>query len=226
MEVGWLKDRLYPSRAAGTLVGDHHQLTERQRRAVMRCACGVRAAQLRRDRQQTLSALRGATLFVDGFNVLVTVEAAQARAALLLGQDGCLRDMASQNGRLGPTELTAQALLHIGACLAPYEPEEVRWFFDAPVPFSGRVRTQVDAVAKDQGWPWRAETVPNPDPVLKDVPGLVASADGAIIEVSRWVNLARHVVETRFPESWIVDLSPALPWPSAGPRTEWPPDRL
>lgn len=215
-DANWLLGRGYSGKAVGTLTGDRHQLTERQRRAVMRCAASEAAVARRRARERPLAAAAGQDLAVDGFNVLLTVEAALAGGVLLLGRDGCLRDMASMHGRFLETDETEAALVALGQTLAAAPPRTVRWLFDAPVSHSGRLATQVEAVGRAHGWPWRAETVPNPDPVLKREP-LVATADGAILEVAEaWVNLARRAVEGRGQERWLVNLDGALEAPTEG----------
>lgn len=206
-EVGWLLDRGYSSRAAGTIVGDHHQLTARQRRAVMRCACGVLAARRRAARRRPGGDLDGRALWIDGFNVLLTVEAALGGQTLLLGQDGYLRDMASSHGGFVGAEQTPRALELVGEHLAAAPPAEVRWLFDGPVPHSGRLAALVQAVGEARGWPWTAETVPNPDPVLKASDGAwVATADGAILDLVTGVGLAEEVVRCFVPEARILAL--------------------
>lgn len=202
-EVGWLRDRGYASKAAGTLVGDHHQLTLRQRRAVMRCACGPIAAENRAKSQRPPSEIRGQRLHIDGFNVLLTIDTAIAAGLLLLGQDGCIRDMASLNGRFPKSELTTQVLLAISEALEPLEPSLVIWYFDRPVPFSGQIAAEVGQVDPS----WQVQLVDDPDPILKDVDGLVATADGAILEASQWVNLARYIAEPLAHDGQIIDLS-------------------
>ncbi len=48
----------------------------------------------------------------------------------------------------------------------------------------------------------------SPDRVLAADRGIVATADGGILDRGpRWLNLARQVVERCVPEAWIVDLS-------------------
>ncbi len=202
-EVGWLRDRGYASKASGTLVGDHHQLTLRQRRAVMRCACGSIAAENRAKNQRPLTEIRDQRLHIDGFNLLLTIDTALAGGMLLLGQDGCMRDMASLNGRFPRSELTSQVLLCISEALEPFEPSLVHWYFDRPVPFSGQIAAEVGQVDPS----WQVRLVDDPDPILKAVDGLVVSADGAIIEVAQWVNLARHIAEPLQQEGQIIDLS-------------------
>lgn len=209
-EVGWLLDRGYSNKAVGTLVGDHHQLTARQRRAVMRCACGAEAAAHRAARELEAASLSGQVVHVDGFNLLLTIEAAIGGAVLLLGQDGCMRDMASTNGRFVGAAETPRALAEIGAWLAAAGPKEVRWLFDRPVPHSGRIAAEVERVGRESGWPWRAETVLNPDPVLKRLDDPVITADGAIMDEVRWVNTAAELVARRFPKAWVVRLDEAL----------------
>lgn len=210
-EVGWLLDRGYPSQAAGTIVGDHHQLTSRQRRAIMRCACGAVAAERRARRRVAPEAMAGQVVLIDGFNLLLTVEAALGGQVLLLGQDGCLRDMASGHGRLVGADETPDALELVGARLQSAAPAEVRWLFDAPVPHSGRLARTVEDFGVARGWPWRAQTVQNPDPVLKAAEELVVTADGPILDLSRGVNLARCVVEGAVPEARTLPLDGWLP---------------
>src|SRR5690606_16499227 len=95
-ELSWLLGRGYAEVASLALVGDRHALDRRQRLAVRRAACpdAVRVAR----RARRVHALAGRDLWVDGFNVLITVEAALSGGILLRCRDGCLRNMASLHG--------------------------------------------------------------------------------------------------------------------------------
>src|SRR5205085_795026 len=75
-DLSWLRGRGYGDAAAIKLVGDRHQLRERARVAIGRVAASDADAGARRARRIDLGALRGRDLHVDGFNVLVTGEAA------------------------------------------------------------------------------------------------------------------------------------------------------
>jgi len=72
-DLSWLLGRGYAEVSARKLVGDRHALTERQRMAVMRCACSDEALAGRLSRRLDPEALRGRRLGIDGFNVLTTV---------------------------------------------------------------------------------------------------------------------------------------------------------
>src|SRR5262245_28733674 len=94
-ELHWLLDRGYPPASALRFCGDHHQLDTRQRLLLQRAACTTAQAQARRLHRLATDRLRGRRVQLDGFNVLITVEAALAGALLLRAADGCLRDLAS-----------------------------------------------------------------------------------------------------------------------------------
>ena len=68
-------------------------------------------------RQAAPQSLGGASVQIDGYNVLTTIEAALAGGVLLLGRDGALRDMASMHGSYRKVEETSPALRLIGQTL-------------------------------------------------------------------------------------------------------------
>ena len=88
----------YAEKSALKLVGDRFSLTERQRIAVMRCACSDEQLASRINRRIELEDLKGKSIAVDGYNVLITVEAAMSGGVILKGRDGCFRDLASVHG--------------------------------------------------------------------------------------------------------------------------------
>jgi hypothetical protein len=58
---------------------------------------------------------------------------------------------------------------------------------------------------------WNIELVDSPDSVLAAHPGLVASSDSVVLDrCSQWLNLAAHIVDTRIPSAWKIDLRPVV----------------
>jgi hypothetical protein len=206
-DLSWLWTHGYAQAAALKLVGDRFQLTERQRLAVLRSACADESLRTRRRSQVSPRDVRGRTLEIDGFNLLTTVEAALAGGVILVGRDGCFRDLASMHGNYRKVEETRPALeligrelrgLHAGACL---------WLFDKPVSNSGRIGKLTEELAAEHGWDWRFELSTDPDRSLRETENVVVSADSQVIEgCARWFNLAARVVETSVPDAWVVDL--------------------
>ncbi len=210
-DLCWLLDRGYSGRAALSLVGDRFALTDRQRIAVRRCSCSAARAEARRECEVSAADLRGgATVWIDGFNVLTTVEAALAGGVLLIGRDGALRDMASMHGSYRRVEETPRALEAIAETLAAVGAKDCRWWLDAPVSNSGRLAATLREFASERGLAWSIDVVPDPDARLCDAPPdvVVASADSGLMDAApRHWQLARETVERCGGESWIVDLS-------------------
>ncbi|NLS97684.1 MAG: DUF434 domain-containing protein [Planctomycetaceae bacterium] len=208
-DLAWLLDRGYAPTSSFKLVGDRYQLAARQRTAVARCVCSAEQAANRQARRVELQTVKGRTLWLDGYNVLTTVEAALAGAVLLAASDGTLRDMASMHGSYRKVAETRPALGHIGEVIEQLAPSQVRWLLDRPVSNSGRLKQIIEEVAAEHGWPWTAELVADPDPLLAGATEIVATADSAILDrCGRWLNLVRLVIEGRVPDAHILDLQP------------------
>jgi hypothetical protein len=209
-DLSWLLGRGYSDAAAVALVGDRYQLRERQRRAALRAACAEDAARERRHRRLALPALRGRAVAVDGFNCLITVEAALSGGVLLRGRDGALRDLASVHGSYRTVSETREAIEAIGQELARAAPSAVCWYLDRPVSNSGRLRQLLDAVAAERAWPWQVALVDDPDRLLAADPDrVVATSDAWILDrCAAWVGLSEAAIARCAPAAWLVDLAP------------------
>jgi hypothetical protein len=186
-------------------VGDRWSLVARQRTAVDRCACSDAHRRRRQDRQVATAALRGQPLWLDGYNLLTTIEAALGGGVILAARDGCYRDMASMHGSYRRVSETSPALELIGRTLATLEISRCRWLLDRPVSNSGRLKQLIELTAQSHGWCWEVELVPNPDPLLAACDEVVASADSAILDGCRaWLNLAREIVVRHVPSARVV----------------------
>lgn len=206
-DLSWLMERGYSSNAALKLTGDRCALDERQRTAVLRAACGDTAHNRRAASRLPLAAMTGQDVQIDGFNLLISVEAALGGGLILHCRDECLRDLASVHGTYKAVQETVPALTLIGEFLGQYKPRSVQWLLDSPVSNSGRLAQTLRDVGAERAWNWQAETVLDPDAVLKISPQLIISSDSLILDsAARWVNLAAALLPARVPQAWIVDL--------------------
>lgn len=207
-DLSWLLTRGYAPASALKLVGDRHALDARQRVAVARCACSDEAAERRRRCQTAPAVLAGAELWLDGYNVLTTLEAGLSGGVILSGRDGCYRDMASMHGSYRKVAETRPAIQLLGELLAEWQIAAAHWLLDQPVSNSGRLKTVLRETSLQQRWNWQVELVSNPDAVLARVDQTVATSDSQILDQARrWLNLARLALDTRVQSAWIVDLS-------------------
>ncbi|UCG15284.1 MAG: DUF434 domain-containing protein [Phycisphaerales bacterium] len=206
-DLSWLLGRGYAWKSGLKLVGDRHGLTQRQRTAVWRSACGGDALADRRDRARSPESLRGRPLAVDGYNLLITVESALGGGVILAGCDGCYRDLASLHGTYRRVDETLPAIMLIGEYLASLGVERAEWFLDSPVSNSGRLRGLLLEVAADRGWTWEAQLKQNPDRHLAACPHPVASTDSWVLDhCGQWVNLARGLIEACVPHARVIPL--------------------
>jgi hypothetical protein len=206
-DLSWLLGRGYASVSALKIVGDRYQLDQRQRIAVGRCSCSDEARGRRQRSRVEPEQLAGQVLWLDGYNILTSIEAALAGGVILLARDGCFRDLASVHGTWRKVRETVPAIELVGRSLARLGVAEVVWYLDRPVSNSGRLKSLLRTAAEEQGWPWTVELVPNPDKILAVAEHTVVSADSGILDqCRRWVNLARAVIEGSVPAARIVPL--------------------
>ena len=209
-DLAWLLGRGYVLPSALKLVGDRHRLRERQRMAVFRSACTDAQRAARLAKRVAPEALAGRTIHVDGYNVLITLEAALANGVLLLGRDGCLRDMASFHGHFKRVAETEPAVRLLGEALAQWGVGTCVIYLDQPVSNSGRLAAALREIAQAHRWSWQVEIVPSPDAVIRESAEIVATADSALLDAcGQWVNLARVIVESRVPGARWIDMADA-----------------
>ena len=137
----------YAEKSALKLVCDKFSLTQRQRLAVMRSACSDRQLASRSENRIEAKNLAGQSVAVDGYNVLITVEAAMSGGVIFAGRDGCFRDLASIHGTYRKVTETIPAVRMIGEFLQEIGAGKALWLLDSPVSNSGRLKTLIGQLA-------------------------------------------------------------------------------
>jgi len=203
----------YAEKSALKLVGDKFSLTQRQRLAVMRSACSDRQLALRNEHRVEAKNLAGQPVAVDGYNVLITVEAAMSGGVIFAGRDGCFRDLASIHGTYRKVTETIPALRMIAEFLQEFGAGKVLLLLDSPVSNSGRLKTLIGELADQNNWNWQVELLLSPDAELKKTDLVVASSDSVILDGCRhWVNLATVIIKQRLSSAWVIDLATQNRW--------------
>ncbi len=199
----------YANKSALKLVGDHFSLTQRQRLAVMRSSCSDPQRQSRRARCVPLEALSGQPVAIDGYNLLITIEAALSGGLIFRGCDGCFRDLASIHGTYRKVEETIPAVKLIGEFLTEIRIASALWLLDSPVSNSGRLKTLLGQLARENGWPWEIRLTISPDAELSKMDTIVVSTDSIILDACpRWTNLAAAIITRKLPLATIIELGP------------------
>jgi hypothetical protein len=210
-DLCWLLDHGYALHSSTELVGNRYNLTARQRMGVGRCTCSLEAARHRRQLQLEPPQVRGGELWLDGYNVLTVLESALAGGVVLLGRDGSCRDIAGIHRRYRKVNETLPVLRLIGETAAAWGVTCCRWWLDKPVSNSGRLKTLIHERAAEAGWNMTVDLVFNPDRVLWESGHVIATSDGVVLDrCQRWVNLARHIISERLPQTRLVELAGAV----------------
>ena len=201
----------YAQKSALKLVGDKFSLTERQRLAVMRSACSDRQLESRNQRCVAIQDLPGRDIAVDGYNVLITIEAAMSGGVIFKGRDGCYRDLASIHGTYRKVTETIPAVQLIGEFLKEIGVTNALWLLDSPVSNSGRLKTLIRELAEKNCWDWEIRLSISPDAELKKTNLVVASSDSVVLdECKSWVNLAAEIITQRLPSATVIHVTPTL----------------
>jgi len=207
-ELSWLLSHGYQRKSSLKLVGDRQCLTERQRLAISRAACSDESLKRRKAHCVSVERIANERVIVDGFNLLITVEAGLSGGPLLLCRDECMRDLSSVHGSYRSVHETDRAICLVGELLQNLGASSVLWLLDRPISNSGRLAKKIADIAAQHDWPWNVKIVFNPDAeILSSLGGVAITSDSAVLNrVRSWVNLKSHLLEQCLPEAWLVDL--------------------
>ncbi|VVB62947.1 Uncharacterised protein [uncultured archaeon] len=177
-------DRGYPKESAIRFVSDHHRLLEEQRFMLTRVVFASDTAEKRRDRILPLEALHGRALFIDGYNVLISVESLLGGKPVYLCDDGFLRDIQGIFRSYRPSDLTAPALDAIFDLLARACPAVTEVLLDQQISMSGRLAVMTRMAMAEHDVPGMVRTAQDVDRQLKKMKGVIATGDGAILDAA------------------------------------------
>ena len=144
----YLLNQGYPIKGASVFVGNHYQMSERQRLALMRAVSSRESIENRKNKE--LRELpQGGVVHIDGFNTIITLEVALSGSLLLKCMDGAVRDLAALRGTYRLIDETTQAILRIGRILEKGGIGKAVFYLDSPVSNSGRLKEQIGTLLGD-----------------------------------------------------------------------------
>ena len=170
----------------------HYLLDQSQRNYLARKVSSDHTARRRRSRLLVFEDLKGETILVDGYNLLITLESLLYHSDTVLeSDDGVLRDIQAVFGKYRPHEDTLIVLDTLMDFLKQAEIKEVHFFYDRPVSRSGELAQLTRAVLRKHHLPGEANTTSNVDRELANSGDeVVATSDGPLMDrVKRVVDL-------------------------------------
>lgn len=206
-EIFWLLNRGYNINSIMNFVGGHYQFSIRQRQALKRSTGCEKATQKRLSKMIPCENIKDDNIYIDGFNLIITIEVALSNGVLIIGNDAAVRDIAGIQGSYRLIDKTDKALEIIGKALDHFKAKNVKFFLDSPVSNSGRLKERILLHSISWHCNTSVELVPNADKLLCDMGRIITSDSIILDECKSWFNLARKIVEDYIPEARVVDLT-------------------
>jgi len=204
-EIHWLMDRGYPINNAVTFVGNHYLLSSRQRLALTRATSSTASIAERKSKEAF--ACDSQVIYIDGFNLIITLEVALSGSALIKCMDGTIRDLAGVRGTYRLIDKTDMAIALIGDKLKSLNIAGAVFYIDAPVSNTGRLKARIFELLNGHGYELAVELVNNVDAMLKIKPYVVSSDAIILNECVSWLNIGASIITESIDAAKYIDLS-------------------
>ncbi|MCC7572503.1 MAG: DUF434 domain-containing protein [Candidatus Methanofastidiosum sp.] len=192
-----LLNRNYPKTYALRFVGDHYGLKNEERYALSRIVFSKSYIKKTKEKKRSLKDIKGKSLFIDGYNVIITTESVLMGKAFV-SMDGLLRDTRNVSKKHKITKETLESIDLILGLLKKYPPENTQVYLDKMMSKSGKISETIRDGLEERNLRGDSETVSSVDHILKNSRGIVATNDSAIIlEINEFIDLPSKVKISR-----------------------------
>ena len=187
--VCYLINEGYDLQMASTFVGNHFSLSERHRLAVVRSIATAQQLQLRKDKE--ISIVDGGEVWIDGFNVIITLEVILSNSTLFEGMDGTIRDLASLRGTYRIIDETSAAIKMLFDTLGAMNVAKVNILLDEPVSNSGRLKVLIAEIAENYNFALDIQLLKAVDSALWSKSNVITSDSIILDHCISWHNLMK-----------------------------------
>jgi len=193
--VRYLINEGYDLKQASTFVGNHFQLSERQRLFVVRSVATDDQIICRRRKQISLSDLSGKDVMIDGFNTIITLEVMLCEGILFECMDGTIRDLAALRGTYRIIPETEDAIRSMFEILQTADIRKSIILLDEPVSNSGRLKSLIADVGENYSFDLDIRILGDVDRSLYEKENVITSDSVILDHCESWVNLASECMK-------------------------------
>ncbi len=209
-ELYYLLNRGYDMKSAGTFIGNHYQLSERQRQALSRIVAPENKLAFR-EQKEIKANEKLEQVYIDGFNTIINLEVALSGSLLLQGMDGAIRDLAGLRGTYKIMDRTAEAIDLMFRCLDELGARETIIYLDRPVSNSGRLGSLLYEVAVGYKRIFaEVKIIQDVDQVLQKKEHVISSDSAVLDHCGSWYNLNRQIIMQYMPSAWLYDITDSI----------------
>jgi hypothetical protein len=196
-DIRLLLDLGYPQKSAVGFVCDHHRLDLKARYILSRTVLAREVAERRRDKFLPCEKIEGASIVIDGYNIIIGMQSILEKKAYLC-DDGVIRDIKGAFRSFKESPNTENAVGFILEFLKERKPYHVVFLLDSQISKSGMLAKRLREMVGEAGLNGDARTSKHVDHDLKHCSEIVASSDGVIIDDSERVINFLTCLLTRF----------------------------
>lgn len=204
-DLFYLMNHGYPIKSASEFVGNHYLLSERQRLALTRSVSSKESI-LARKAKELPTLPEGATVHIDGFNTIISLEIAFSGSTLLLCVDGTVRDLAGLRGNYRLIDKTDMAIRAVRHVLEREKAGIAHFYLDAPVSNSGRLKARIAETMEDSPVQVDFSVINDVDRALYTKETVVTGDAIILDQCASWFNLVRRAIAAEIGEYPFVEI--------------------
>ncbi|WP_195940314.1 DUF434 domain-containing protein [Romboutsia sp. 1001713B170131_170501_G6] len=206
-EVEWLINRDYKIEPVVNFVSNKYQFSTRQRDAIKRSVCSYKNKMIRESKKLPIDKINEGSIYIDGFNLIITLEVALSKGTLIIGTDENIRDLAGLRGTYKIIDKTEEALNLIGRFFNEYNASKVIFYLDSPVSNSANLKYKILDCTKNWGFNIDVVLVNNADILLEKLDRVVSSDAAIIDKCISYFNIAKEIIDKYIQEANIINLN-------------------
>lgn len=207
IDLRYLLNRGYRKESALKLVADKYQLNKSERLILYRSVYSNSEAESIKRKMLTPNMIRDKDVWIDGFNVLNTIEAAMRRELLILCDDGVIRDFSQVYGSYKISQFTISSISMILEELKNLKASNVRVLYDSQLSKSGIIAGKTREIMGSLGLRGNAEAVKRVDSTLSKIDAVVCTSDSVILlACKQFFDLAGYIAINKIGRTDIVTL--------------------
>ena len=196
--ISWLLDEGYDLKQVTVFVGNHFLLSERQRLAIMRSVASRQQILERKRKRVSIEALTGKEVWIDGFNIIITLEVLLSDSLLFVCMDEAVRDLAALRGTYRMIPETTEAVMMLFDVLQEARVSKVNILLDEPVSNSGRLKTLIAETAEgNYAFDLNIQICRDVDRTLYQKEYVITSDSVILDHCVSWVNLTAECMKRK-----------------------------
>lgn len=194
-DLRYLLNRGYRKETVLKIIGDRYLLDKSERLILYRSVYSEHEVEVISKKMLSEEEIKDKDIWIDGFNVLNTVEAALRNHELALCDDGIMRDFSEVYGRYKISEYTSTSIRLIGSILKELGVSKTTVLYESQVSKSGEIAKMMKEISRNLNLDLQVELSKTVDSTLSRVDGVVCTSDSAILLKARHIfDLAGYIV--------------------------------